>query len=290
MLTNISQKMFLGTAQFGMDYGITNIDGKPSKQEVLEILDKAWENKIQGFDTAPGYCSESLLGEFIQINGLHDQVKVLTKIPSLDGVIDYREFIIKSLESSLNHISCPIDVLFFHNPKDVRLLLYDEQFFTDIIKNYPVSCLGASVYNPNDISKLSECSLSIALQFPYNCLDTRFKNININNAPTFARSIFLQGLLATNKINIEKIPFGLNEVHKKIHKFFITNNENLFDYAFNFVANSNEIDFFIVGVNSLIQLNQILSIRYKENSFEEELKELLTDKDRSFLDPRKWTT
>ena len=50
--------MVLGTAQFGMDYGIVNINGKPKKKEVFDILDLAWEKGIRQFDTAPGYCKK----------------------------------------------------------------------------------------------------------------------------------------------------------------------------------------------------------------------------------------
>ena len=71
--------MVLGTAQFGMDYGIANVSGKPTKKEVFNILSHAWEKGIWKFDTAPGYSSESLVGEFISTNGLQDKAKVLTK-------------------------------------------------------------------------------------------------------------------------------------------------------------------------------------------------------------------
>ena len=50
---NITKKMVLGTAQFGMDYGIVNINGKPKKKEVFDILDLAWEKGIRQYLTLP---------------------------------------------------------------------------------------------------------------------------------------------------------------------------------------------------------------------------------------------
>ena len=50
--------MVLGTAQFGMDYGIANLMGKPTRKDVLSILALAWEKGVRRFDTAPGYGSE----------------------------------------------------------------------------------------------------------------------------------------------------------------------------------------------------------------------------------------
>ena len=75
-----TEKMVLGTAQFGMDYGITNVNGKPTRNEVFNILDFAWENGVRRFDTAPGYDSETWLGDFLTSRGLQDQIKILTKI------------------------------------------------------------------------------------------------------------------------------------------------------------------------------------------------------------------
>ena len=116
--------MVLGTAQFGMDYGIANTIGKPSNEDVFQILDLAWESGVRKFDTAPSYNSESLLGEFILNKGIQDKIKVLTKIPSLNGLSDYETIIIKSTELSLKNLGCPIDVLFFHDPKDSEDIQY----------------------------------------------------------------------------------------------------------------------------------------------------------------------
>ena len=97
--------MVLGTAQFGMDYGIANVTGKPTKKEVFNILSLAWEKGVRRFDTAPDYGSEKVLGEFIKNGGLQNEAKVLTKIPLLKGTSDYKKSIRSSLETSLNHLN-----------------------------------------------------------------------------------------------------------------------------------------------------------------------------------------
>ena len=80
-LIYITKKMVLGTAQFGLDYGITNLSGIPSEKEIYKILDFAWEKGVRSFDTAPGYGSEKILGNFILVNGIQKKVRILTKIP-----------------------------------------------------------------------------------------------------------------------------------------------------------------------------------------------------------------
>ena len=50
----ITEKVVLGTVQFGVDYGIANTSGRPSRKEVFQILDLAWDKGVRSFDTAPG--------------------------------------------------------------------------------------------------------------------------------------------------------------------------------------------------------------------------------------------
>ena len=45
-------KLALGTVQFGLDYGITNRDGKITKSEALKIIKVANDANILLFDTA----------------------------------------------------------------------------------------------------------------------------------------------------------------------------------------------------------------------------------------------
>ena len=56
-------KLAIGTAQFGMDYGLSNKYGKSEKYEVSKILQYAHSQGIDVIDTAPSYGdSENILG------------------------------------------------------------------------------------------------------------------------------------------------------------------------------------------------------------------------------------
>ena len=48
-------KLVLGMVQLGLNYGINNRRGKPSKGESFSILDRAFEGGIRIFDTAAAY-------------------------------------------------------------------------------------------------------------------------------------------------------------------------------------------------------------------------------------------
>ena len=57
--------IILGSAQFGLNYGITNKKGKVSEQELVKILELAAESGITTIDTAPAYgSSEETLGKY----------------------------------------------------------------------------------------------------------------------------------------------------------------------------------------------------------------------------------
>ena len=66
----------LGTAQFGLDYGVANSNGQVHLNEVARVLNYARSRNIRLLDTAPAYGnSEQVLGD---VNA-HD-FKIITKI------------------------------------------------------------------------------------------------------------------------------------------------------------------------------------------------------------------
>ena len=279
----------LGTAQFGMDYGIVNVSGKPTKNVIFGILDLAWEKGIRRFDTAPGYGSEALLGEFIMANGLQDEAIILIKTPSLENSNDYKQFIRISLESSLENLGCPVDILFFHNPVDSKLLLEYPDFFGKLLHKYPVSTLGVSVYEPQEVEQLFGCHFELAFQFPFNVLDRRFEHVNVPKGKRYARSVFLQGVLASpNGLRLDA-PLELFNLQKKYHDKLADNHLDPVSFAISFALRSDAVDYLLIGVDSAKQLQDILEL----NSYNQEdlaiLDAQLINIDERWFDPRNWS-
>ena len=74
------QKLILGTVQLGLDYGINNKSGKPSKQKSFEILHTAYDNGIRFLDTAEAYGeSQKIIGEFQKLNP-NKKFSIITKL------------------------------------------------------------------------------------------------------------------------------------------------------------------------------------------------------------------
>lgn len=285
---DITKKMVLGTAQFGMDYGVANVSGKPTKKEIFNILSLAWEKGVKRFDTAPGYGSEKVLGEFITANALQNEAKVLTKIPFLEGSADYRKYIRPCIETSLKHLGCPIDVLFFHKAADSVLVLDDPSTFENLLHEYPVSALGVSVYEPEEVEKLSGSQFELAFQFPFNVLDRRFENVNMTSGKRYARSIFLQGLLASKNGLRQDAPKALLTLQNDYHTALAENNLEPIQFAISFVVNAKNIDYFLFGVDMASQLQDLMNFDLYsleqiniEHTFHLRI-------DSKWLNPRKW--
>lgn len=289
MLKNYINKMVLGTAQLRMQYGIANTSGIPTKEESFRILQTAWNKGIRYFDTAPGYKTESLIGEFVTSQGIQNEIRVLTKIPAIDADSNWKDFICRSINNSLDNLQCKhVEVLFFHDPKDSILLLNEHEFFRSLLTKFPIKSLGVSVYEPDEIEAVKDCGFDLAFQFPFNLLDRRFENNSVSLGKRYARSIFLQGLLSSQSLG-DKAPVELKRFHTLIKNDCSRKNISLLQLAFAFIINSVCFDFFLVGVDSIQQLKELLTLdltlNINFNAFTDKWRTLINDR---WLDPRKW--
>src|SRR5688572_15820118 len=101
-------KIAIGTAQFGLNYGISNEHGQTSFGDVCEILKQA-ENKLDTLDTATAYGnSETVLGNALQETNTH--FKVITKLSGKE------ESIAETVADSLKKLGLTkLDGCLFHN-------------------------------------------------------------------------------------------------------------------------------------------------------------------------------
>jgi len=284
----IISKLVLGTAQLGMKYGIANKRGQPSKKESLKLLKTAWNEGIRYFDTAPDYKSELIIGEFVKSYGIHNEIQILTKLPLVRKENDWKSFIERSIENSLNNLTChQIKVLFFHNAKDSLLLFENEDFFKNLLNDYSISSLGVSVYEPHEIERIRNCRFDLAFQFPFNLLDDRFDKNNVSKGKRYARSIFLQGFLASSDL-AENAPGFLKDYHSLLIEDYKKNNLRLIQQAFKYVTESKSIDFFIFGVDSVSQLKQLFNLDLSISVNTTIIKNWRSAIPHEVIDPRKW--
>jgi aryl-alcohol dehydrogenase-like predicted oxidoreductase len=203
-------KLCLGTAQFGLQYGIANKTGKPSTEDIKKIINHSVNNGIIYFDTAQSYGdSEIILGKFFQ--GLNDNINlnVVTKLsPELD--ISDLKSVISSVNQSIKNLN--INILYgllAHRFESIR-----DRFFDNSIKllkkNKLIKYSGVSVYTPQEaLYALNLDSIDI-IQIPFNIFDRRWLDLGVfeiasmQQKKIFVRSIFLQGFIFLSNQDLEK--------------------------------------------------------------------------------------
>ena len=115
-------KICLGTAQFGFDYGITNLNGQVDTSDVGKILREAYKNGIKFIDTAQSYeKSEIKIGKFINSNL---NFKLITKL-DLNGVdlssIYLNEILEIKLQKSLKNLNVNyLEALLIHDAEVLK--------------------------------------------------------------------------------------------------------------------------------------------------------------------------
>ena len=196
-------RIAIGTAQFGMDYGVANKSGQVITGEAQKILTYARSVGIDTLDTASAYgVSEERLGQF----GV-DAWKVVTKLPGLPIDIkstDVEQWLHSTVNQSLKTLK--LDALFavlLHKPSDL-FNQHGQSLFKHLLeakKLGKVQKIGISVYTPKELEAFLRQYPIDLVQLPFNVFDQRFANsgwlaaLNREEIEIHGRSSFLQGLL-----------------------------------------------------------------------------------------------
>ena len=116
MLTH--RRLALGTAQFGMDYGVANTGGRVTRAALADILTTAARAGLDTLDTAIAYGqSEACLGAA----GV-DNWRVITKLPRLPDPAppDVRAWVLAAVQGSLDRLQLPgLTAVLLHHPADL---------------------------------------------------------------------------------------------------------------------------------------------------------------------------
>ncbi|MCK4650915.1 aldo/keto reductase [Candidatus Babeliales bacterium] len=266
-------KLAIGTAQFGLSYGISNKHGQTSLKEIKEILKTTKKYNINLIDTASLYGqSEEILGKCLNKD---NSFKIITKTPYFNGpeitsqdIIQLRTTVTTSLKK-LNQKS--IYGILIHNT-DNLFLKNGELLLKELkkLKNESlVKKIGFSIYSPHQIDSLLDSFEFDIIQIPINILDQRLlidghlKKLKKSKIEIHARSIFLQGLLL---MPLNEIPSFFKPIYNKLkeyHNKIRYNNITPLQAAIGFIKKIKEIDYIIIGINNKQQLTENINA-YKE--------------------------
>jgi aryl-alcohol dehydrogenase-like predicted oxidoreductase len=260
-------KISLGTVQFGVDYGISSINGEVTPKEVKNILSYAHLQDIDLLDTAPAYGnSEKILGE-VSIQ----KFKVVTKTRHFDKPeinIDDIALMKKDFFNSLKDLKQDrVYGMLVHNADDLLKpgceKLFDQ--LQELKQAEKIMKIGVSVYDYSQLQSIFDNFDIDLVQLPFNILDRRMidsgmlATLKRKGIEVHARSVFLQGLLLMSEKNR---PDKFNRWHglwKVWHEWLNDNQISALEGAVRHAISMPEISKVLVGVDNVDQLKEIVT-------------------------------
>lgn len=292
-MINKIEKLALGTAQFGLPYGVSNVQGKVSASEVDKILNSAKSLGINTIDSASAYGnSEAVLGTLLNN---YDTFSIFTKLRSLPtNLTDIERWLSKEIKNSLNSLRRPnVEAILLHDPNQLLQPFGKELYRAlNIMREKGLfNKIGISVYHPRDLELLLQKFTFDVVQLPFNIMDRRFlkndllyrlKNMGII---IHARSVFLQGLLLMSRSDRPKKFLIWKELWDHWHDYLEDTCQTALQSSLNYALSYQEIDRVIVGVESERQLLEIAHATYwnLNNTFEQ-----FSTVDERLLVPSNW--
>ena len=255
-MAKIPQKIILGTAQFGMEYGISRPQGMLSDHSLSEILLFAHQANIKFIDTAPAYGNaQTRIGKICSDLGL--SFHFISKIPKcspkqvipiIQKTLD--DLKIQKLDATLIH-----DYPHFQNNRP----LWDQ--LSKAREKNLTTRVGFSLYHPEElqavIKEIQDCNI---VQIPFNIWDQRFapllKKADELKIAVHARSIFLQGAFF---LNPDQLPDFLlpTKTHLLFLNEFCKNHKiSISHLALSFALSQPMLEGVVLGVHSASQLQQ----------------------------------
>lgn len=280
-------KLALGTAQFGLDYGISNHDGQTTISEVKSILDYTKDNGINTLDTASAYGnSEKVLGEV----GV-DNYQIITKTISLKNGVDK---VIDGFYQSLDSLNIgQVDGLLIHNIDDTKDKRFGELFhkLNELKEEGMIKKIGFSTYTPEQVDFLLENFDFDLIQVPFNVFDNRLiqggqlKALKKKKIEIHARSVFLQGLLLMSEQNRPEKFNRWNGLWRIWHEWLNDNQLTALEAAIRYAISMPEISKILVGVDTKDQLKEIITA---SNGILPDIPGEMFTNDADLLNPSNW--
>ena len=284
-------KLALGTAQFGVNYGISNNSGKIKLLDAKKILRLAKKEKIDLIDTAISYGdSENIIGETNILD-----FKFVSKLPKLPrNCNNVYSWVKNNILASIKKLRIKsIYGFLFHQSKDLLgakgnnlIDAINQMKFEGLIKK-----VGLSIYDPSEMDLVMPLTKFDIIQAPVNIIDQRFKNsgwmikLHQANIEIHSRSVFLQGLLLMSQ---KKRPNKFDRwsfLWKIWHEWLNDNKLTPLQASIRYAVSIPEITKVIVGVDTKEQLEQII---IASNGLLPKIPSELNIDDVNLLNPYNW--
>jgi aryl-alcohol dehydrogenase-like predicted oxidoreductase len=259
-----ASKLALGTAQFGLAYGVANQAGKISQAEAIAMLALARSYSVDTLDTAIAYGdSEQRLGDI----GV-SQWQVVSKLPKLPDSIDLASiepWVVQQVLASLHRLRQPsLAALLLHRPGD--LIAHPSAYlaaFDRLKREGLVAAVGVSIYAPGELEAIFMVFQPDVVQAPFNVFDQRLirsgwlARLAEQGTRVHARSAMLQGLLGMQQAR----PAWFDRWRDPLERWFKHCEASKIapaQLAVAFALNQPQIERVVVGADTATQLQALI--------------------------------
>ena len=247
-------KIALGTAQFGLDYGINNKRGQIPEEEVFDILKFAFQNSIDTLDTAYAYGeSEEIIGRYL--DSTRQPFKIITKTKhNVEGNF-HIERSFQRLRQSKSYAFLVHNFGFFREHPAIINALATYRSENRIDK------IGFSLYYPAEVDYLFDRNIDFDIvQVPYSIFDRRFEpyfaSLKEKEVEIHVRSVFLQGLFFKKPERLTPHFMSIKDKIKTLHSIAKELDIPLSALCLGFVLLEEHVDKAVIGIDSIDHLKE----------------------------------
>lgn len=294
LLSTANSKLALGSANFGLNYGIANKVGKMSHDSVTEILKVAKTSGVKFLDTAQAYGnSEAILGE----NNV-SKLNIISKIGRLESKSgEFTVDLLSKLNASLDRLKissmyglllhAPDEVLEKNGPEIIEAM--------GVVKELGlVRKVGVSIYNPLILDRIYDYWIPDLVQCSFNVFDQRLitsgwaDRLRENGTEVHVRSVFLQGLLLLKEEQIPDKFWKFN--HIPLSAWFDLQKQlglRAEELALQYALSQPWMDKIVIGVDNASQLKKLIHIEMNMKFLDHDFSSLGVNDER-LINPSNW--
>jgi aryl-alcohol dehydrogenase-like predicted oxidoreductase len=294
----MAPQLCLGTAQFGLPYGITNAAGQVAEPEVRVLLAEAAAAGLTLLDTAQAYGdAEVVLGRTLPSG---HAFRLISKLPAQGHptfTADDRVVWDQAFERSGVRMGQPcLDAFLLHSAADLRKPGGEHlrEWLLSLRQRGLVRRLGVSIYGSADLDGVSPDLLDL-VQLPLSLYDQRLlvdgtiARLRAQGCAVHARSLYLQGLLLSPSFSWPAwVDPVAREHHARLEHLAAKRGCSLLECALGFAHAQVDLEAVVLGLCSRLELQQLLQAWGRISPWQEGEWRTWALPDAGILDPRHW--
>ena len=273
----MAARLVLGTAQFGVDYGVTNSRGRVPEHDLAALLDLAVDAGVTWVDTATEYGDAEL-----RLRPWVDRLRIQTKVRAAGGAVA------SDIQMSCDRLgSDSLDAALIRFWFELSAV--EQQRAANGLdrarRSGVISRIGASVYDDEELSTVLEFfSSPDVVQVPASIVDQRLvASLNIRKlrdrgCAIQVRSAYLQGLLITDHSDHPDV--------MRFRNFCLEAGLDPLVVCLTYLRDLGWVDEVVIGVTSAAELRAAVSA-WQAPALSIETEQWASS-DSDLLDPRRW--